>query len=250
MVSTPHDTIQRVYKKWFSPNVHRDMEFLMFGHAGIPVIFFPTRMGRFYDYEDWGVIQAMEDKILEGELQLFCVDSIDKDSFYCDSISPADRIKRHLQFEHYLLQELVPFIRHVNKHQKIISAGCSLGAFHAVNLAFRNPWFFKKVIGISGRYDLTIKLQYFKDLFDGYRNDAIFWNMPSQYVQSLNDHNQLKAIQQLDITLIIGKDDAFLQNNIELSDSLNKKNIPNALYMIEGEAHKPKYWGELMNRYL
>jgi esterase/lipase superfamily enzyme len=226
------------------------MELLIFGHEGPPVLFFPTRMARFYDYEDWGVINALKEKIVSGQIQLFCIDSFDKESFYCKTILPLERIKKYLQFEKYLLDELIPFISQENENPHLISAGCSLGAYHAVNIAFRHPLLFKKVIGISGRYDLTIHLQFYNDLFDGYRNEDIYFNMPSQYIPNLTDEAFIHSLQNLEIIFIVGNEDAFLENNILLSDHLKKKNIPNILHLMEGEAHKPKYWGELLKLYL
>jgi len=32
------------------------MELLVFGHAGVPMIVFPTSMGRFFEYSDRGMI--------------------------------------------------------------------------------------------------------------------------------------------------------------------------------------------------
>ncbi len=42
----------REYHKWFSPHLQREMELLILGHAGARVLVFPTRCGRFYDYEN------------------------------------------------------------------------------------------------------------------------------------------------------------------------------------------------------
>jgi esterase/lipase superfamily enzyme len=58
------------------------MELLVFGHAGASVLFFPTRTARFYDYENWKIVHVLQDKIEKGLLQLFCVDSVDAESFY------------------------------------------------------------------------------------------------------------------------------------------------------------------------
>ncbi|MEP7142299.1 MAG: alpha/beta hydrolase-fold protein [Ferruginibacter sp.] len=242
--------IKREYKKWFSPHLQRDMELLIFGHEGSPVLFFPTRMARFYDYEDWGVIEAMEEKILSGKIQVYCPDSIDEESFYCKSIHPAERVKRHIQFEKYLLNELIPFTRQRNNNRNLVSAGCSLGAYHAVNLAFRHPRLFKKVIGMSGRYDLSIQLEFFDDLFEGYWNEDIYFNMPGQYIHNLTNEDMIGALQNVDIILAIGIEDAFYQNNLQLSISLGEKNVPNILHLMDGEAHKAMYWGELMKNYL
>jgi esterase/lipase superfamily enzyme len=242
--------IKREYKKWFSSHLKRDMELLIFGHAGSPVLFFPTRKARFYDYEDWGVIEAMEEKILSGKVQVYCLDSVDEESFYCKHITPAERMRRHSQFEKYLLDEVIPFIRQRNKNPGLISAGCSLGAYHAVNFAFRHPRLFKKVIGLSGRYDLSLQLEFFDDLFEGYWDEDIYFNMPGQYIHNLTNEEMIGALQNLDIIFSIGIEDAFFENNLQLSRSLKEKNIPNILHILEGEAHKARYWGELLKIYL
>ena len=69
--------MKREYHKWYSKHLERDMELLVFGFSGAKVLFFPPRMGRFFDYEDWGVIASLEHKITNGDLQVFCVDSVD-----------------------------------------------------------------------------------------------------------------------------------------------------------------------------
>jgi esterase/lipase superfamily enzyme len=226
------------------------MELLVYGDGGAPVLLFPTRMAKFYDYENWGLIEAIEPKIAAGQIQVFCIASVDEDSFYCKELHPAERIKRHQLFEQYILFELLPFINEQNNHPDIVVAGCSFGAYHAVNLAFRYPQLFKKVIGMSGRYDLTIQLEYFNDLFEGYWNEDIYFNMPGQYIHNLSDEEIIKAMQHLEIIFAIGKEDAFLENNLQLSKSLWDRNIPNIMHIQEGEAHKAKYWGEILNIYL
>ncbi|HVV54597.1 MAG TPA: alpha/beta hydrolase-fold protein, partial [Mucilaginibacter sp.] len=147
--------MNREYHKWFSPALRRDMEMLVFGHAGRAVLFFPTRMARFFDYENWGLVEALNDRISNGELQLFCVDSIDAESFYCQDIPPSDRIKRHLEYERYILDEVIPLMQQENHGGDFGVAGCSMGAFHALNLSLRHPHFFRKAVCMSGRFDLT-----------------------------------------------------------------------------------------------
>src|SRR5262245_55309226 len=58
--------MNREYHKWFSPRLHRDMELLVFGHAGARVLVFPTRQGRFFDYENWGLVGALHHQISNG----------------------------------------------------------------------------------------------------------------------------------------------------------------------------------------
>src|ERR1700742_2610439 len=157
--------MNREYHKWYSEPLGREMELLVFGHTGDPVLFFPTRTAHFYDYEDWQVIEAMRRKIEAGQIQVYCVDSIDKESFYSKQLPPAQRIPRHLLYEQYILEEVMFLIQQKNPHPTIVAAGCSLGAYHACNLAFKHPQLFHKMVGLSGRYDLTISMEHFEDLF-------------------------------------------------------------------------------------
>ena len=46
------------------------MELLVFGHAGPPVVVFPTSQGAFFEYEDRGMIMALADKLEQGKLRL------------------------------------------------------------------------------------------------------------------------------------------------------------------------------------
>ena len=39
-------------------------------------------MGAFFEYEDGGMIDALADKLERGALQLFCVATVDAESFY------------------------------------------------------------------------------------------------------------------------------------------------------------------------
>ncbi len=242
--------VTRQHHKWFSSHLERNMELLVFGHAGEPVIFFPTRTARFYDYEDWKVIDALSQKIASGNLQVFCVDSIDNESFYSTCCHPSKKISRHQQFENYIILELIPFIQEQNFNNNLITAGCSLGAYHALNIAFRHPHLFTKVVGMSGRYDLTLKLDYFDDLFHGYRNEDIYYHMPTQYIPNLDDASIIAKLKRMEICLAVGRQDAFFNNNIELGRSLYEKNIHHTLHLWEGEAHKAKYWSEMVKIYL
>jgi len=83
------------------------MELLVFGHAGARVLLFPTRTGRFFDYENWGVIESLRHHIEMGWIQIYALDSIDQESFYCFWAHPHGRIHRHSEFEEYVLNEVI-----------------------------------------------------------------------------------------------------------------------------------------------
>jgi len=241
--------MKRMYHSWFSPFLNRKMELLVFGHAGTSVLFFPTRSARFYDYENWGMIAALQGRIENGELQIYCVDSVDQEAFYNTAAAPEKKIKRHLEYENYILEEVLPFIHRGNPGSALISAGCSMGAFHALNIAFKHPVLFNKVVSMSGRYDLTQQMGVFDDLLQGYRDETIYYNSPNQYLSNLEDPEILTALQKLSIIIAIGEHDAFLQNNIELEHMLTNKNINHEFYIWQGEAHKPKAWKQMISIY-
>ncbi|WP_446811422.1 esterase family protein [Methylomonas sp. 2BW1-5-20] len=242
--------MNREYHHWYSPRLGRDMEFLVFGHAGAKVLIFPTRDGRFYEYENLGIVERLRNKIEAGHIQLFCVDSIDHETFYCFWRRPEDRIQRHMFFEDYVLNEIMPFMALKNPHPCVIAHGCSLGGYHAANIAFRHPHLFKKLVAFSGRFDLTLEVECFKNLFDGYYDDHVYFHTPSHFLPNLNCETQLTHLRQMEITLVIGKDDPFLQNNHELSQVLMQKGIRHALYEWEGRAHQGHYWRRMAPLYI
>ena len=69
------------YFKWYSPNLNREIEMVVFGHSGYPVILFPTSMGSFHENKDMGLIESARWFIEQGLIQIYCPSSNDKDSF-------------------------------------------------------------------------------------------------------------------------------------------------------------------------
>src|SRR5262249_33686820 len=162
--------------------------------------FFPTRSARFYDYENWKIVDAIHDKIQNGSLQIFCVDSNDGESFYGNA-HPSEKIRRHLQYERYILNEVIPFIKSKNENRYLIAAGCSLGGYHAINIAFKHPQHFCKVVGMSARYDLTLHIPPFSDLLEGYFDENVYFNMPCMFVPNIEDESILNQLRKLKITI-------------------------------------------------
>jgi len=242
--------MNREYHQWHSPAIGRTMELLVFGHAGARVIVFPTRDGRFFDYENWRMVAALQEKIEAGLLQLFCVDSIDAESLYADWAIPADRMKRHLDYEAYILGEVAPFSATLNPDYTLVAHGCSLGAYHAMNVALRHPHRFGKVVALSGRYDLTESVGSFRSLLDGHYDDLVYFNNPSHFLPRLEDADILQELRRMEIVFAIGKDDAFLENNRRLSAAMTGKQIAHTFAIWHGEAHRARDWRQMVRLYL
>ena len=222
--------MHREYHRWYSHRLHRDMELLVFGHAGAKVMVFPTRDGNFHEYEDLHIVHSLAEKINAGQLQLWCLDSVAWETFYCGWRHPADRIQRHALYEEYVLNEVMPLMQQKNPHPCTIVHGCSLGAFQAANLAFRHPQHFQKLVAFSGRYDLTLRIETFPDLFGGYYDENVYFHTPSHFLVNLNCDRHLAHLRRMDIVMAVGNEDPFLHNNRQLSDILHVKGVHNLLH--------------------
>ena len=152
------------YKEW-STALGREMEFKVYGSAGVPVLAFPCGGGRFYDWEDHGMPEAAGWLIEHGRVQLFCADSIDQDSFLAEGLSPRRRAEMQEKYFCYVTGELVPRIQALNaaagkaaKPAGIWAVGADQGAYQAVNCRLRRPELFCGAIGLSGLYDPSARL--------------------------------------------------------------------------------------------
>ena len=88
--------------------------------------------------------------------------------------------------------------------------GCSFGAFHAVNIAFRHPHQFGRLLAFSGKYDMS-------NFFGGYYDDNIYFNSPSHFLPNLADRSTLDAMRRMDIIIAIGREDPNIEDNRRLS---------------------------------
>ena len=242
--------MKRDYFQWHSPWLHRNMELLVFGHAGAKVLMFPTRDGRFWEYEHLNIVASLADKVKAGHLQLFCIEGLAQESYYDRGRHPADRIQRHAAYENYVLHEVFPMMASINPHDCTMAFGCSLGAFQAANLVFRHPHLFRKLVAFSGRYDLTMKVEYFDDLFDGYYSDDIYFHTPSHFLPGLSCDRQLGKMRELDIVLTVGNDDPFIENNRNFSRTLHEKGIAHQLHFWDGRAHTAGAWRRMAPLYV
>jgi len=143
--------MRRDYHNWYSPRLDRHMELLVFGSGGLPIVVFPTERGRFYDYENKGMIQAVAGPVEAGRLQVFCIDSVDPESWLNRAVHPHERLARHLAYESYVLYEVAPLMKKLSGAAQIGATGCGLGGYHAFNFANAAPSEVCGVAGLGGR---------------------------------------------------------------------------------------------------
>lgn len=242
--------MKREHRRWYSPRLHRDMDLLVFGHGGAKVLMFPTRDGQFWEYEALDIVGSLAGKIDAGHLQLYCVEGLAQETFYAGWRHPADRIRRHAAYEDYILHEVMPLMASMNAHDCTIAVGCSLGAFQAASLAFRHPHLFRKLVALSGRYDLTMTVECFDDRFDGYYDDAIYFHTPLHFLPGLTDGWHVDSLRGLEVVLAVGDADPFLDNNHILFRLLEQKGVATRLHVWRGRAHRAGAWRKMAALYV
>ena len=187
------------YHKWWSPNLNQDMELKVYGNGGKAVVVFPTSGGRFYQYEDFGMVEACRSFIDDGRIKLFGVDSVDSQTWFNHDAHPADRARRHNDYDRYIVEEVGPFIQsHGSTTGRYLATGCSLGAYHSANFFFRHPDLFDAVIALSGLYSLRFSV-------GEYMDDNVYFNSPLDYLPGLEDPWYLEQYQQSRIIICSGQ---------------------------------------------
>lgn len=237
--------MNREYHKWYSPSLGRDMELLLYGTGGRPVIAYPTSMGRFYQNEDFSLIGSVSDRIESGALQIICVDSVDMESWYNRAIPNRERAARHNQYEAYLINEVIPFFRERNTRvtEELNMTGASFGAYHAANFAFKHPDLVRRIVAMSGAFSLQF-------LVRGDYDQGIYFNSPVDYIPNLTDDWYLSRMRAQEIILPVGSEDICRASTEQLSRVLWDKAVPNNLDIWDGAWHDWPWWKQMIAKYL
>ncbi len=236
--------MNREYHKWHSTRLDREMELLVFGHAGLPVVVFPTSGGRFYEFEDRGMVDALAGKIDSGQLQLYCVDSVDMESWYNRRVAPRWRVARHAQYEDYVLHEIVTLVRARNTDPRLVALGCSFGGYHAVNIALRHPAVFTGFVSMSGTFDLT-------GFLDGHYDEECYYHLPTHYLPRLADPWFFDRYRRNIYVLAAGRDDHCLRQNQDLDRVMTERGIPHQFYLWNAQnSHDWPTWQRMAQIYL
>ena len=228
--------MNREYHKWHSPNLGQEMELLVFGHAGRPYLVFPTSSGRFFDFESNGMVGAAKRFLKEGKIRLYCVDSIDQQSWDNHAKSPEDKARRHNDYDRYVVDEVVPFIhQHSGMRERIMCTGVSMGASHSVLFFLKHPDLFQGVIALSGVYN-------FRRFLDNYQGDSpdVYYNSPLDFLPNLTDTAVLEQYRKSAIIVCVGQgawEEPMIEDTSRLDAILASKDISR---MID-------YWGHDVN---
>jgi len=191
--------VRHDYYRWHSHRLGRDMGIVVYGHWGPPMIVFPTSGGDEWEFERHSMIGALEEAVDGGRVKLFCVDVNHADSFANRRAHPAHRSWMQRQYDEYIRQEVIPFLRDHTRTADIAvwTMGVSLGAYHAVNTLFKYPDIVKRCYALSGVYDM-------KRFMDGVYDENFYFNNPVDYLANLSDPWALGHLATCDIHIATG----------------------------------------------
>jgi esterase/lipase superfamily enzyme len=182
--------MERQLSSWYSPRLQKDMPVAVYGHYGFALLLVPTAAADYLEYERFQLIDSLAPFIDAGKVKVFSVNSINNESWLNNNVDPRHKIIRHQQFNGYIYEEVVPFIKtQSGQDTPIIICGASFGALHGMNLFLKRPDLLNGVIAMSGVYDLT---EYTK----GYYDEDVYFNSPQHYMPNLTDHSLLEQIRK------------------------------------------------------
>ncbi len=181
--------MHRHLNSWFSPALQKEMPIATYGHYGFAVLLIPTAAADYLEYERFQMMEYLAPFINSGKVKVYSIDSMNKESWMNNEMLPEHKAIRHNQFNQYVIDEVIPYIRNTSSGDTFIyTCGASFGALHAMNLFLKNPDVINGVISMSGVYDLT---EYTKGFWD----EQVYFNSPMHYVPNLHDQSYLNKIK-------------------------------------------------------
>ena len=224
------------------------MEFKSYGHGGRPVLFIPCQSGRFFDFENFKMIDYWAPFIESGKCTVFSCDCIDDEAWAAKGADNRWRTENHERWYHYIVDELVPYIQYLAGSEGILAFGASMGAMHAANRFFRRPDLFNGVFAISGLYDSY-------DGFGDYMDDILYNNCPVFYLPNMPaDHPSMEMYNQRQILIVVGRgrwEEALVESTDRLNHVLRSKGINATVdYWGHDVDHDWPWWYKMVEHYL
>jgi esterase/lipase superfamily enzyme len=175
--------VERREASLHSPAIGAAGRVVAYGHWGRPLLAFPSEQGSATDWEERGMVGAIEGLLDAGSIKLYCVSSYDAQSWHAAGLPLEERALRHGAYEDWIAGQVAAWIHEdCGGPVDIAVAGTSFGAYHAANFALRRADLFPQALCLSGVYDVSV-------VGWGERSEAVYFQNPMDYVANLHgDH--------------------------------------------------------------
>ncbi|MES2641614.1 MAG: alpha/beta hydrolase-fold protein [Myxococcota bacterium] len=208
---------------WTTPELNQEMKVAAWGHAGKPVLLFPTAGGDFLEAERFLMLKVLTPLIEAGRIRVYACGSVSGEAWMNEEAHPGHKAWLQSRFDNYLSRELVPWIRHDvgDPAVRIIGTGASLGGFNAVNAGLKHPDQFWLTVAMSGTYD-------FDRWMHGYADDHYYFNQPFRYLPGMGEGLQLEWLRKSYFHIATGQGRWEAPwESVKLGQLLGAKGIPN-----------------------
>jgi esterase/lipase superfamily enzyme len=232
-------------ERWYSERLQQSIGLARWGHAGTPVLVFPTAGGNAEEIEHNGLVGACWPLIEAGRVTIYSCDSVAGRAMVAEEGSPEHRMWLLDQFHQCVVSEIVPAVRaDLGSAQPIVTAGASIGAFNAVAVLCRFPEVFRAAVGMSGTYRLS-------RLLGGGFSDHLHAASPLDFLPQL-DGSQLDTLRQRFVLLASGQGEwEDIGESWALADVLGSKGVPNRVDPWGAEwPHEWHTWQRMLPQYL
>ena len=184
----------------YSKYLQREMHILVHGHTGVPFVAIPCQDGMCDNWASFNMQDTLQDFLEEGKIQVFCVDTVDRESWSDINGDKEHRAWVQEQYYNYIVEEAVPFIKEINGTGKLpVVTGFSLGATHSVILFYRRPDIFGGLMACSGCYDAF-------HFWDDWSNSTLYDNSPVHFLANLpKDHPYIELYNKRKAVICIGQ---------------------------------------------
>jgi esterase/lipase superfamily enzyme len=194
------DDIDRTHVDLEMPGFDRAGTVVRYGHYGRPVLVFPAEQGRARDFESNGMVDAVSDLVEAGRVKLYCVDSADDRTWSDQGIGLEDRARGHAAYTSWVLDRVLPWMAEDSPGTAdAIVTGCSMGAYHALQLALTRADLFPVALCLSGNYDPAQWHAW------GERGEAAYFSNPTDHVAHLHGGHLDWLRSRLYVVLVVGQ---------------------------------------------
>ncbi len=142
--------------RWHSARLQCEATLSRWGHAGQPVLIFPTAGGDADEIDRFLLIRVLSPLLEAGRIRVYSCDSVGGSAWFDKQTSPEHRMWMQHQYHQYVKHEVAPAIRTDCRSGDvgIWAAGASIGAFHAAAVVCRFPDIFHKALALSGTFNI------------------------------------------------------------------------------------------------
>jgi esterase/lipase superfamily enzyme len=238
--------MERRITAWYSQHLSAEMPLVAYGHAGQPLLMFPTAAADYLEYERFHLVDAIKPLIEDGRIRAYSINSVNRYSLLNEQMPPNLKAELLTRFDRYVTDEVLPLIRKDSgdENARPLTTGASLGAFLAANAYFKHPDLFRGVIAMSGSYDVRSYLK-------GFYDDNVYFNNPADYLPNLNDDHYLPMLQKADAIYILSGKGSYEapERSQYLADILQAKGIPHTLDLWGADVNHDWPWWRRMLPY-